>query len=383
VSISPVAMAARYAADGWSDEEAAAHFAVDVDELRTFMTGPDYNEARDEASRLLDAWPIDPPAEPEEPLYADVAALLAGGIPPPPEPVLLRRSDGHALFYAAKVNVVFGDPESGKTWIALAAAVEALNAGRKAVFVDLDHNGVSEVVSRLLMLGARKEDLGNLDRFRYCEPEDGDQLVLTVADLRRWRPAVAIVDSIGELLPILGLSSNSPDDYTSANRRVLSALATCGAAVIAVDHLPKDDTAREKGQTGTLAKRRTVNGITLRVTVAEPFAPGHGGAASMTVTKDRPGGVRAHCPMIGKSQPAGRFVMEARDDGTVSWHVTAPRELPADAPDADVAELDALAPPPRSQRDVQERLKWGSNRALNALRRWRDLQKPSEVGDPA
>lgn len=344
------------------------------------FTGPeptDYPEERDRASRLFDTWP-EQTGEPEEPLYADIAALLAGGIPPPPAPVLLRRDDGNCLLYAGKVNVLFGDPECGKTWIALAAVVEALSAGRKATFVDLDHNGVSEVVSRLLLLGAKPADLGDLDRFRYCEPEDGDMLILTVADLRRWRPAVVVVDSIGELLPILGLSSNSPDDYTSANRRVLSALSTSGAAVIAIDHLPKDDGAREKGQTGTLAKRRTVNGITLRVTVAEPFAPGRGGAASMSVTKDRPGGVRAHCPMVGKSQPAGRFVMEAREDGTVSWHVTAPRELPADAPDSDVAELDSLAPAPRSQRDVQERLGWGSNRAMNALRRWRELQKPEQ-----
>jgi hypothetical protein len=53
-----------------------------------------------------------------EPLFVDIAAILAKGIPPPPAPVLLRRTDGHALFYAAKVNVLFGDPECGKTWIA-------------------------------------------------------------------------------------------------------------------------------------------------------------------------------------------------------------------------------------------------------------------------
>jgi hypothetical protein len=238
---------------------------------------------------------------------------------------------------------------------------------------------MAEVVTRLLLLGARPEILGDLSRFRYVEPEDGDQLLLTIGDLRRWQPTVAVIDSIGEVLPILGMSSNSPDDYTSANRRVMTPLATAGAAVVCIDHLPKDDSAREKGQTGTLAKRRTVNGITLRVTVAEPFAPGKGGAASMTVTKDRPGGVRAHCPLVGKSQPAGRFVMEVHPDGATTWHVTVPRELPADAPDNDVAELDALVPPPRSQRDVQERLGWGGTRALTALRAWRDLRKPEEV----
>lgn len=330
---------------------------------------------------VVDTWPG--ADEPDEPLYGDVAALLAGGIPPPPAPALLRRTDGHALFYAGKVNVLFGDPECGKTWIALAAIVEALNNGRRATFVDLDHNGMAEVVSRLLMLGAKPEQLGSLDRFRYAEPEDADQLILTVADLRRWRPAAAVVDSIGELLPLLGLSSNSPDDYTSANRRVLTPLSTAGAAVIVIDHLPKDDAAREKGQTGTLAKRRTVNGVTLRVTVAEPFAPGRGGSASMSVGKDRPGGVRAHCPAAGKNQPAGRFVMTPRDDGTVDWRVTQPsiERVQDHASDEDVAELDGLVPPPRSRRDVQDRLKWGSDRAQKALSRWRDLRKPEGQTD--
>lgn len=321
------------------------------------------------------SWP-DAPREPDEPLYGDVAALLAGGIPPPPAPVLLRRDDGHALFYAQKVNVLFGDPECGKTWIALAAIVEALHAGRRAVFIDLDHNGMGEVVSRLLMLGARPDALGNLDVFRYAEPEDGDQLVLTVADLRRWRPAVAVVDSIGEVLPILELSSNSPDDYTKANRRVMTPLATAGAAVIAIDHLPKDDAAREKGQTGTTAKRRTVNGITLRVTVAEPFAPGLGGAASMTVFKDRPGGVRQHCPMVGKSQPAGRFVMEASPDGTTSWHVTAPSAAPTPGPrvsDDDLATVLAMPRERRTKRGIRDQLRCGNDKAQALLEKAREL----------
>ncbi|MEU8608768.1 AAA family ATPase [Actinoplanes sp. NPDC048791] len=335
------------------------------------------NNARHDQEGEEDADSEDGP----EPLFADIAAILADGIPPPPEPVLLRRDDGHALFYAGKVNVLFGDPECGKTWIALAAIVEALKDGRRAVFVDLDHNGVGEVISRLLALGATPKQLGNQDVFRYAEPYDEEQLIAVVQALRAWKPAAAVVDSLGELLPLLGMSSNSPDDYTSAHRRTLTPIARVGAAVIVIDHLPKDDGARDKGQTGTLAKRRAVNGVTLRVTVAETFAPGHGGAASMTVAKDRPGGVRAHCPIVGKNQPAGRFVMTASPDGTIDWRVTEPRvEATARGSDADVAELDSLDPPPASQRDVQKRLQWGAPRAMKALQMWRDLQEQGITG---
>jgi AAA domain len=292
----------------------------------------------------------EPPAdeavdEPDEPLFVDVAAMLDAGLPPPPEPVVLRRVDGRHLFYAGKVNVLFGDPESGKTWIAYAAVVETLGAGRRAAVVDVDHNGVSEILGRLLALGARPEQLRDPERFRLAEPNDGEGLRAVVAQLSAWRPAVAVVDSIGEVLPMLGLSSNSPDDYTIGHRLILTALARAGAAVIGVDHMPKAEDARAHGQTGTLAKRRAVSGVTYRVTLAQVFAPGRGGAARLTVGKDRPGGVRAHCPVAGKSQPAGRFVMEPLDDGGVRWWIDEPRlfEVAADS-GPDVAELDALDP---------------------------------------
>lgn len=338
----------------------------------------------------LDPWrDVPPPAAPpwEQPAapqpirtaqHVDVASLLADGLPEPPQPTTLRRQDGHALFYAGKVNVVFGDPECGKTWIALAAYAEALNDNRRASVVDVDHNGATEIVSRLLLLGAQPALLSDPARFRLYEPDDAEELRATVTTLQGWRPATAVVDSLGEIIPMLGLSSNSPDDYSSAHREVLSALATAGAAVIAVDHLPKSDDARVHGQTGTAAKRRAVNGASLRVTLADTFIPGRGGAANLAIHKDRPGGLRAHCPADGKTQPAGRFVLNARPDGTADWWVTTPDN--AITPDAgtthetllDVAELDSLDPPPTSVRDVQTRMKWGGTRASAALRTWKE-----------
>lgn len=341
------------------------------------------DEIADEAIRRMhEETPTDPEPEPEppnddgEPLFVDIAALLAAGLPKPPAPVLLTRADGHALLYASKVNVLFGDPESGKTWIALAACVEALRSTRRAAVIDLDHNGAAEIVTRLLMLGATPKQLTDPNLFRLTQPEDEDSLILAIAALRAWRPAVAVLDSIGELLPILRYSSNSPDDYTAANRRVLTPLANAGTAVVAIDHLPKNDEARSHGQTGTIAKKRTINGVSLHVTVKEPFAPGRGGSASMAIAKDRPGGLREHCP-TGKNPPAGRFVMTVDVDGIVSWKVTVPviGDEKEHVSDQDLAELDALAPEPRSQRDVQKRLGWGGDRAMKALQKWRDLRK--------
>lgn len=321
-------------------------------------------------------------AERGAPLYADVAALLNGGLPEPPAPVLLARTDGVCLFYAGQVNQLFGDPESGKTWIALAAVVEALHAGRRALVLDLDHNGVVAIVARLLDLGAGPELLGDPDKFRYTEPEDAAHLERVVADARTWRPAMVIVDSIGELLPLLRLSSNSPDDFTTAHSTALKPFAQAGAAVIAIDHLAKNPDSRTQGASGTAAKRRAVGGTSLRVTVKDEFAPGHGGSCYINVFKDRHGGLRKHCPSGIREPSAGVFTLRQVGE-RLSWEVVPGERGDSFAAngvrDEDIAELDGLDPPPTSQRDVQKRLRWGGSRALMTLNAWRDLH-PNRSG---
>jgi hypothetical protein len=314
----------------------------------------------------------------EEDLFYDVAALLDGTIPEPPKPVLGYRSDGNALFYAGQVNVVFGDPESGKTFLCLAAVVEALVRLRTAVVLDMDHNGPEATITRLLELGAPADALRDPERFRYVEPEDPSHLDRVIRACKEWRPAVAVVDSIGELLPIYGLSSNSPDDYTIANSRVLKPLAKAGAAVIGIDHLAKDAASRATGSTGTTAKKRTVGGVSIRVTVKDAFTPGKGGKAHLTINKDRHGGLRRHCPVPdGGEAYAGTFVLKP----DMSWLITAPSgvEQVQTAPVLDMAELGKLVPPPTSVRDVKDRLGWGTNRATEALRSWRSSVPETSV----
>lgn len=314
-------------------------------------------------------------------LYVDVAALLDEGLPEPPRPVLLHRTDEVAVFYAGRVNVVFGDPESGKTLLVTAAVVEALRAGRRVLWLDLDHNGAVSTVERLLAFGAPEDRLRDLDRFRYADPEDRDDLDAIIRDVEQtpWGPAVAVVDSIGEMLPLLGAGSNSPDEFTLANRRVLTRLARTGAAVLAVDHLAKNPESRQAGPTGTAAKRRAVDGIALRVVLDATFIPGRGGSCHLFVNKDRPGGLRARCPQeTGRTeQYAGSFTLQVDDLGLVRWHVKAPSDigvLPTSVTPADLDALDSLTPPPTSVEDVRKRLHWRKQRAVDALRVWRQQE---------
>lgn len=354
------------------------------------LTYPSRVESVDVDQAERDAFPVTDPVSEEhgntDPgRYVDVAALLAGGLPDPPQPVLLHRDDGHALFYAGQVNVLFGDPESGKTLVAQAAVVEALRDGRRVLFVDIDHNGPQATVHRLLAMGAPRDALADPTRFRYVEPEDKPHLVAVVADSADWRPAVAVVDSIGELLPLMNLSSNSPDDFTIANTSVLKPLAMSGACVVAIDHLAKNTDSRASGQTGTAAKKRAAGGVSIRVTVSRPFTPGRGGAAVLTINKDRHGGLREHCPPPeGKEQAAGTFTLDSSTEGAIRWYVRPPAEgdsaVASGVTEADLRALDQLDPPPKSVRDARFRLEWSNDRAANALRSWRSRPVPEEQG---
>ncbi len=304
-------------------------------------------------------------------IYGDVAGLLSGNLPPAPTPSVFHRSDGNSLFYSGQFNLLFGEAESGKTFVVIGALARALNAGQRAVFIDMDHNGVQAIVTRLLAFGVPPETLSDLDRFRYKEPEDRIDLIATVADLKEWRPQVVGVDSIGELLPALGLNSNSPDDFTIAHTAVLKPLAMSGACVIAIDHVAKNAESKAQGPTGTVAKARAVGGVMLRVTVKDQFSPGNGGSCYLNIKKDRHGGLRASSPSGDKEPLAGTFKMFADS----SFAVFAPEDgerTPQAAPGVDLAELQAMIPPPASVRDVKDRLGWGTNRAQLALKVFRD-----------
>lgn len=310
--------------------------------------------------------------------YGDVAALLAGKLPEPPAPSVLRRSDGNSVFYDGQVNMMFGEPESGKTFVALAAVSEVLNNGGKASCIDLDHNGMASTVTRLLALGVPKEILADLERFRYVEPEDSQDFRAIVKDLAVWCPDVAVIDSIGELMSIAGFNSNSPDDFTAAHTHFIKPLAKAGACVIAIDHVAKNPDSKAQGPTGTAAKSRAIGGSSIRVTVKDAFTPGKGGSCYLAIRKDRHGGLRATSPAGDKEPLAGTFKLNP-EGHQWPWTLWAPEsgdKAPEAVPAADLADLRAMDPQPANVREVMERLKWGSHRATVALRVYRDQLLP-------
>jgi hypothetical protein len=249
---------------------------------------------------------------------ADLSWVATGQEPRQPPPDYVRRDDGTCLFYAGKVNGVFGDPEHGKTWLAQLAIVQALNEGGTAAMLDVDHNGPQATAGRLYLLGAELDAISDPDRFRYYEPEDGEELLNAVTDITNRRVDVTVLDSLGEIFPMLGVKTNDGDEITTAMRQVLTRPALAGSCVITIDHLPKSTEARTSGfAIGSIAKKRMIRGAYLRADAKTKPSPGAIGRITLRIEKDTTGELRRS----SGGGYAGELVLDSTDDRFLQWHI--------------------------------------------------------------
>jgi RecA/RadA recombinase len=245
-------------------------------------------------------------------LYVNVEELLRNGLQLP-VPTVLPFSEEFCLFYSGSFNLIYGDTDSGKTWLCLAAVASVLDDGGTATIIDLDHNGAPALIGNLIKLGVDPEILQDPRRFRLSEPGDRLDLVEVVQDQAVAKPDVVILDSLGEILPLFRANSNSADDFTAVHAEVIKPLTRNGASVLVVDHLAKNADSRNFGPTGTAAKLRAIDGVAVRVDAERQFTPGAGGTAKLQVQKDRYGGVRRNYP--SNSKPViGTFELMADGD---------------------------------------------------------------------
>lgn len=211
----------------------------------------------------------------------------------PPE--FLTRIDGSRLFYRGKVNGLLGESESGKTWIALLACAQALQAGQRVLYLDFEDTA-SGIISRLRALGTSDDDL---TRLAYIGPDETLHLAART-DLRealdQTRPDLTVLDGVNAAMTLLGLDLDNNKDATHFSQTLLRPLSSTDAAVIYVDHVPKNKDSRGKGGIGAQAKRAMTTGCAVLVDVLKPFGRGTSGKLRLTVDKDRAGMVRAICP---------------------------------------------------------------------------------------
>lgn len=185
--------------------------------------------------------------------------------------------------------------------------------------IDVDHNGMDHTAARLLLLGARPEHLWDPDTFRYYEPEDGQQLRNAVRQVTGLAPNVVLLDSLGEVLPMMNVASKDNDEITAALRAVVQPPADAGSCVITIDHLPKSTEARSTGfAIGGTAKKRAIRGAYIRVDSKVKPAPGGIGRAVLRIEKDTLGGLRK----TSAGGYAGELTLDSTTDGITRWDIT-------------------------------------------------------------
>jgi hypothetical protein len=210
-------------------------------------------------------------------------------------PSMLKREDGNCLLYAGKVNAIFGESESGKTWIALEAIRQELLKNNIVFYLDFEDSARS-ITNRLKTL---KVPTDKFRMFRYANPDEplGEGIgEIMRTEIMAYLPTLIVVDGVNAAMNLLGLDLEKNKDATTFSQKVLKPLRIGGAGILTIDHVTKSKDNRGNYAIGAQAKRADIDGAAFAVSVAMPFGRGIDGALDITCTKDRPGFVRAICP---------------------------------------------------------------------------------------
>lgn len=161
------------------------------------------------------------------------------------EPVLVR----------GRIHMLYGEPESGKTIIALSWILHCISLGLDVLYID-EETGLHSVAKLLIDMGA---DPDLVDKHVHYFPFPGIDreayaALLMYADFLE--PAYCLFDSLTDMLSVAGLDENSGIEVTGWMLDVAQALARRGyqPAVTLVDHVTKD-TANIKYSVASRAKK--------------------------------------------------------------------------------------------------------------------------------
>lgn len=318
-------------------------------------------------------------------LYANVRAWRTGDVKKV-KPSIMRRTDNAHVFYKGRLNVLIGDPESAKTWVALAAVALELRRGGRALYVDTDHNGIDGIVPRLDILGAPADAVDDIDRFRYAEVDNAEDYAQVLASAQEWKPTITILDAHASIADMHGLNDNDGGEMRRFHRTLTYPFTIDGGAVVLIDHMAKNETSRAFGGTGSTAKNAAVNGVMYRVDVLDAWSEPTGGSVKLYVVKDRPAGVRSNCaPVKGREKPFfGTFRLHPPRDGEVeqAWAIYPPNR-DGETPEISdlVSRIDHLSDADRSTvRAVKDALNVRTDTAGEALKIWRAQQETRGTG---
>ena len=218
----------------------------------------------------------------------DLTEVLSDGYKPP-MPTILCRDDGCALLYMARINALYGESGSGKSWVAMFACAQLMLRDQHVLYIDLEDH-VGSVLTRLKSLGVPVAVLRT--HFHYVSPvlawnDQAEKKITGV--IIDYDCQLAVIDSTGEAMALDGADPNSDDDVARWFRRVPRTMARLGPAVLLLDHVPKAKDAPGGFAIGSQRKRAAIDGASYRVNSSVAPAKGVRGILKLITAKDRGG----------------------------------------------------------------------------------------------
>lgn len=299
--VSPAAPEAVSASDPFSDAPAGGEQAE---------TGEGHTEPPTETEG------VNAPVEDEDSWKPINLAALRGR--KPVLPTFLPRSDrdpenpddGVCLFYSGRIHSMYGEPESGKSWIMYVEALRVMRDGGTVIIIDFE-NEAGAVMERFELLGASDKDLSRLD---YRNPDATSQGSKWAAGIVQGTYDLCVIDGMTDGMGVFGFKSTDNDDSARFLRQFARPIARkTGAAVVILDHVTKDSGTRGRWAIGGIAKSAGIDGASYVVNVIEPLASGLRGKLEIRVTKDKPGQVRRHAVGFDENRTSaiGSFLLDS------------------------------------------------------------------------
>ena len=248
-----------------------------------------------------------------EPLSAFVGNMAEADVAPPS--ALLRRSDGEVLFYDGETNWMFGEPGSGKSWVALYVVQESILRGQRTVFWDHEMSP-GQTKARCLALGLDLVEAERDGKFLYLKPY-AEQSPLAMSQLKEWQresdgPALVVIDAAA--------SSGAPSDGGDVEpwlKTFVNPFADEGHTLLVCDHVAKQRVGRPDGPIGSARKLQATTGAALDLS-GIAWTQKKDGIVKLTVHKDRFGALPA-----ARRQPVAR-IYGRHVNGTLTLSIEPP-----------------------------------------------------------
>lgn len=218
----------------------------------------------------------------------DLVGGIADGSIVRPAPTVGFVEGAAPLFYAGRVNGLFGRGGDAKSWIAFLIAALEMATGRVVWWIDFEDDELG-AAERLHDIGSTPGDVDRL--FRYVRPDEIIDLATRAwlhEAVRADGTSLVVVDSTGEWMGQEGVDSHKDEAVGRWFQQAARPLAAAGPAVALIDHLPHDSKGR-LAPIGSQRKYAAINGASYLVEAKVEFGRGRIGKSHLTVAKDRLG----------------------------------------------------------------------------------------------